>query len=178
MSLTQSPPTVWFSSPGVGLLLSICHDSCFCNSASLYVPSKHMAALLNGIPSYYQAANSAANTAELSGVGSHRNKFTSVGWNDNCISLSMNTYQSACALVGIGSVGLGLLWPREKGSGASVTHVGPVSSKNGDPGSPISRDNRDPGPHYTVMLGIPDAHCHSDYGDPFVKIGIPHQICF
>ena len=45
--------------------------------------------------------------------------------------------------------------------------------KNGDPGSLLSWDNRDPGPHYIVIMGIPDAHYHRDYGDPFVKIGIP-----
>lgn len=59
----------------------------------------------------------------------------------------------------------------------------PGSSKNGtpqnaDPGSPLSQDNGNPGPHHTVILGIQDAHYHSDYGDPFVKIGIPIKHAF
>ena len=61
---------------------------------------------------------------------------------------------------------------------ASRCQVEMGTPQNGDPGSLLSRDNRDPGPHYTVIMGIPDAHYHSDYGDPFVKIGIPHQLCF
>ena len=46
-------------------------------------------------------------------------------------------------------------------------------AQNGDPGYPLSWDNRDPDPHFTIILGTPDAHYHGDYGDPFVKMGTP-----
>jgi hypothetical protein len=39
--------------------------------------------------------------------------------------------------------------------------------QNGDPGSLFYWGSGDPGPHYTSILGIPDAQYHGDFGDPY-----------
>ena len=54
----------------------------------------------------------------------------------------------------------------------------PVSSENGDPGSPFPYEVRDPGPQFPNILGTLGSPISYDIRDPYMKLGTPMGIFF
>ena len=50
----------------------------------------------------------------------------------------------------------------------------PVSCEIGDPRSPISYENRDPGPQINKILGTPGALSSYEIGDPLINMEIQY----
>ena len=98
----------------------------------------------------------------------------------NLINFNMNTspHHQCNGACGKGSsiecVQLSMPAPEIMESKTDVMKIG--TPQNGDPGSPFSQKNGDPGPYFHNILGTPGSPFSQDFGDPLMKMGTPSAI--